>query len=322
LTSRSGKGYNPSTMEKYIAVFLAEDIGEGDITTNSIVPDTHVSEAVIVAKEDCVIAGQAYACMVFEALDPNVSYEIVIKDGQIASKGDVVSQIKAKTRAILSGERVALNIFQRLSGIATATSRFVRATEGRHTRILDTRKTTPGMRTMEKYAVTMGGGMNHRFGLSDMALIKENHIAIAGSITKAVEAVRQHCSVRGTSEASIEGEARTALLVEGATLAPLIGEASIEGEARTALLVEVEVKDIEELMEAVETKVDRIMLDNWKDEDVISAVEYVRRRIPLEVSGNMTVERAGALAATGIDFISVGSITHSLKSADLSLLIV
>jgi nicotinate-nucleotide pyrophosphorylase (carboxylating) len=273
--------YFPLIMENIINRFLAEDIGAGDVTTNSIVPENHRSRAVIVAKEDCVIAGQEYGQSVFRALDPGVSYEAVAKDGESVTKGSVVTRMEAQTKAILTGERVALNILQRLSGIATATRRFADAVEGTGAVILDTRKTTPGLRAMEKLAVRMGGGSNHRFDLSEMALIKENHITIAGSIGKAVTAIRK----------------------------------------KSPVPIEVEVKNMNELVEAVELKVDRIMLDNWKDSDVPDAVGYVRKRIPLEVSGNMTVERARQLAQTGIDYISTGSITHSFTSADLSLLI-
>jgi nicotinate-nucleotide pyrophosphorylase (carboxylating) len=269
------------TMEEEIGRFLAEDIGQGDVTTDSIVPQDHVSDAVIIAKEECIIAGHAFVRKVFVTLDGDADYEEVIKDGVVAGKGQIVSRMRAKTRAILTGERVALNIFQRLSGVATATKRFVDAVEGTGVEILDTRKTTPGLRAAEKHAVLMGGGRNHRFDLGEMALIKENHIAIAGSITKAVEMVRHGSSVA----------------------------------------IEVEVTNMAELEEALKEGVDRIMLDNWNDEDVRKAVSLVTGRIPLEVSGNMTVERAREIARTGVDLISAGSITHSFKSADLSLLI-
>ncbi len=268
-------------MEEVIRRFLAEDIGKGDVTTNSIVPVDHTSVAAITAKEGCVIAGHEFVRKVFVALDPDGSYEDLVGDGMKAGHGEVVSRVRARTSAILTGERVALNIFQRMSGIATATRRFVDAVAGTKVRILDTRKTSPGMRAMEKYAVLMGGGQNHRFGLYDMALVKENHIAIAGSIKAAVESIRKHSNVA----------------------------------------IEVEVKNMEELKEALEGRIERIMLDNWKDADIHEAVAFVNGRIPIEVSGNMTVERAGQIAGTGIDFISVGSITHSFKSADLSLLI-
>ncbi len=268
-------------MEEAIKRFLAEDIGEGDITTDSIVPADRRSEAFILAKEECVVAGHPFVRKVFEALDPDAAYEELVEDGAAADKGSTVSRVRARTRAILTGERVALNIFQRLSGIATATRGFVRAVEGTKVRILDTRKTSPGMRAMEKYAVRMGGGQNHRFGLYDMALVKENHIAVAGSLEEAVARIRK-CST---------------------------------------IAVEVEVRNMDELQQAMKAGADRIMLDNWKDADIREAVSLVGGSIPIEVSGNMTVGRAQEIARTGVDFISVGSITHSFKSADLSLLI-
>jgi nicotinate-nucleotide pyrophosphorylase (carboxylating) len=268
-------------MEERIRRFLAEDVGSGDITTDAIVPADHASAALIIAKEECVIAGHEFAKEMFVTLDPGASYEDLIKDGTTAHPGESVARVKARTRAILTGERSALNILQRLSGIATATRKFVDAVAGTGVRILDTRKTSPGLRSMEKYAVLMGGGENHRFGLYDMALVKENHIAIAGSIKAAVERIRK----------------------------------------QSQCAIEVEVKNMKELKEAKEEGVERIMLDNWRDEDIDKAVALVSGGIPIEVSGNMTVERAGRIAGTGIDFISVGSITHSFRSADLSLLI-
>jgi nicotinate-nucleotide pyrophosphorylase (carboxylating) len=268
-------------MEEAIRQYLTEDIGKGDITTDSIVPADHVSAASIIAKEECVIAGHAFVREAFGILDRDVVYEELVKDGSVAEKGAIVSKVRARTRAILTGERVALNVFQRLSGIATATRAFVLAAQGTKAQILDTRKTSPGMRAMEKYAVRAGGGQNHRFGLYDMALVKENHIAIAGSIREAVARIRK----------------------------------------RSTLALEVEVRNMEELREALGEQVDRIMLDNWKDADIREAVALVAGRVPIEVSGNMTVERVREVARTGIDFISVGSITHSFKSADLSLLI-
>lgn len=270
-----------SHMENTIAAFLAEDIGSGDVTTDSIVPKDHSSSARIVAKEECVIAGQRFAAEVFRTLDKKLVYESTVADGSTVLKGTTVATISGQTRAILTGERVALNILQRLSGIATATRQFVNAIQGTTTAILDTRKTTPGMRSMEKYAVLMGGGQNHRFDLSEMALIKENHVSIAGSIHEAVERVRS-----------------------GSTIP-----------------IEVEARNMDELREALAEGVERIMLDNWNDGDVAQAVGFVDGRTKLEVSGNMTPDRARVLARTGIDFISVGAITHSFKSADLSLLI-
>jgi nicotinate-nucleotide pyrophosphorylase (carboxylating) len=268
-------------MDRAIEAFLAEDIGRGDITTDSIVPADWVSEGAIIAKEECVIAGHAPARKIFEFLDGDIWYEEIIRDGEVARPGNTVSLIRGRTRAILTGERVALNLFQRLSGIATATRQFVNAVERTRATILDTRKTAPGLRAHEKYAVRVGGGQNHRFDLSEMALVKENHITAAGSIKEAVARIRR----------------------------------------RSTVTIEVEVKDMAELEEAVAEAVDIIMLDNWNLEDTRKAVLYVSGKIPLEASGNMTIERVHEVALTGVDFISVGALTHSFEAADLSLLI-
>jgi nicotinate-nucleotide pyrophosphorylase (carboxylating) len=267
-------------MDEWIEAFLKEDIGERDITTEAVVPENHTSEAIILTKADGVVAGHIFVKEIFKHLDRDVQYEELKQDSKRVIKGDVVAIITGKSRAILTGERVALNILQRLSGIATLTRSFVEAVEGSGVKILDTRKTSPGLRSMEKYAVKMGGGHNHRFNLSEMALIKENHIAIARSIKEAVKRVR----------------------------------------SQSNRPIEVEVRNMEELKEAMEASVDRIMLDNWDIESIKHAVSLVNKRTPLEVSGNMTVEKAREVAKTGIDFISVGAITHSFKSLDMTLL--
>jgi len=267
-------------MKDRIKAYLKEDIGTEDITTNAIVPGDHVSKARIIAKEDGVIAGNVFAAGVFMELDDRFSYEEVAYDGKYVKKGDVIAIVQGKTRAILTGERVALNILQRLSGIATLTKRFVDAIGNTGTKILDTRKTSPGHRIAEKYAVKMGGGDNHRIDLSVMALIKENHIAVAGSIKQAVKKVRAYSKVP----------------------------------------VEVEVKNMEELKQALDEDIDRILLDNWDTKSTREAVLYVNKRIPLESSGNMTLERVAEVAKTGVDFISIGALTHSFKSLDISLL--
>jgi nicotinate-nucleotide pyrophosphorylase (carboxylating) len=263
-----------------IKAYLKEDIGTGDITTDSIVSENQTSRARIIAKDDGIIAGNMFAAAVFMLLDNQIRYEEVKCDGEHVEKGDIIAVVEGKTRAILTGERVALNILQRLSGIATLTRQFVDAIKGTETKILDTRKTSPGHRITEKYAVKMGGGTNHRMDLSEMALIKENHIAAAGSIKEAVERVRSHSNVP----------------------------------------VEVEVKNMTELKEAMEERVDRILLDNWNAESTRDAVLYVNKRIPLESSGNMTLERVAEFAKTGVDFISIGALTHSYKALDISLL--
>jgi len=267
-------------MTKQIEAFLKEDIGTGDVTTDAIVPEDHTSKADIIAKADGVIAGHIFARKVFQSLDRDISYEELKQDGERVARGDILAVIAGKSRAILTGERIALNLLQRLSGIATLTRSFVDAVEGTGVKILDTRKTSPGLREMEKYAVTMGGGHNHRFTLGEMALIKENHIAIAGSIQEAVRRVRSQSTVP----------------------------------------IEVEVKSMEELQEAMAARVDRIMVDNWDIKSIKHAVSLVNKKIPLEVSGNMTVEKAREIAQTGIDFISVGAITHSFTSLDMTLL--
>lgn len=267
-----------------IEQFLAEDVGGGDITTDSIIDGQDKSEAVIVAKEDGVIAGHRLARGVFQALDPEIVYDERKSDGSFVRTGDTVVRIAGKTRAILSGERTALNILQRLSGVATTTRRFVdQIAGGTRAKILDTRKTTPGMRVLEKYAVRMGGGDNHRINLNDMALIKENHITAAGSISKAVQSVRKAFPDRP---------------------------------------IEVEVRNMDELEQALGESVDRIMLDNWSTEEMKKGVARVNRAVELEASGNMSLERVREVAETGVDLISVGAITHSYKSLDLSLLIV
>jgi nicotinate-nucleotide pyrophosphorylase (carboxylating) len=263
-----------------IKAYLKEDIGAGDVTTNAIVPEDHASKARIIAKEDGIIAGNMFAAGVFMLLDNQLLYEEVICDGERVKNGDIIAIVKGKTRAILSGERVALNILQRLSGIATLTKKFVDAIEGTGTKILDTRKTSPGHRIAEKYAVKMGGAVNHRIDLSEMALIKENHIAVAGSIKEAVKRVH----------------------------------------ANSRVPVEVEVKNMTELREALDEHVDRILIDNWDIASTREAVSYTNKRIPLEASGNMTLERVGNVAKTGVDFISIGALTHSFKSLDISLL--
>jgi nicotinate-nucleotide pyrophosphorylase (carboxylating) len=267
-------------MDVRIKDFLQEDIGAGDITTDAIVPLDHRSKAVILAKAEGVVAGHSFAREVFQSLDRDIQYKELKQDGAQVKRGEQVARITGKSRAILTGERLALNILQRMSGIATYTRRFVDAVAGTGVKILDTRKTSPGLRNMEKYAVRMGGGFNHRLNLSEMALIKENHIAVAGSIADAVKQVR----------------------------------------SRFKVPIEVEVRTMADLREALEAGVDRIMLDNWNIGSIKKAVSLVKKKIPLEVSGNMTVERAREAARTGIEFISVGALTHSFTALDMTLL--
>jgi nicotinate-nucleotide pyrophosphorylase (carboxylating) len=268
-------------MDEMTRHYLDEDLGAGDITTNATIPEDSIARADIIAKEAGVLAGHGMATELFLLLDPYLEYQEIHRDGQAVQKGWIVATLTGRTRAILTGERVALNILQRLSGIATATRQFVEAIAGTKAVILDTRKTTPGFRMAEKYAVRIGGGSNHRLNLSEMALIKDNHITASGSIKEAVQRVR----------------------------------------ALSAVSVEVEVRDMKELQEALDEKVDRIMLDNWSIEDLSKGVVLTGGRIPLEASGNITLERVREVAETGVDFISVGSITHSFRALDLSLLL-
>jgi nicotinate-nucleotide pyrophosphorylase (carboxylating) len=230
-----------------------------------------------------VIAGLEVARLAFGLVDEQVQLKPLVADGEQVSTGQVVATIRGPGRGILSGERVALNFLQRMSGIATTTHRFVQAVAGTGAIILDTRKTAPGLRLLDKWAVRLGGGQNHRFGLYDMVLIKENHITAAGGIAEAVQAARN-------------------------------------GSGRK-LAVEVEVRDLAELQEAMSLEVDRILLDNMSLEEMREAVRLVRGRLPLEASGNVTLESAAAIAATGVDFISVGLLTHSVKALDISLLL-
>jgi nicotinate-nucleotide pyrophosphorylase (carboxylating) len=267
-----------------IDLALEEDRGAGDWTTRWTVPARTKAHASIIAKADGVIAGVALAAAVFLRLDPRVDFEVMAGDGVAVSAGDRVVRVVGPGRAILTGERVALNFLQHLSGIATATRRFVDATAGTGTRILDTRKTTPGWRALEKAAVQAGGGDNHRAGLYDMVLIKENHAAIAGGLAEAIRRVRDQ-NTRG-------------------------------------LPVTVEVHSTEDLDTALAAGVERLLLDNMDTAAMAAIVRRVRklRKPPLlEASGNMTIERIAEVAATGVDFISVGALTHSAPVLDLSL---
>lgn len=269
-----------------IDLALAEDRGAGDWTTRWTVPARAEAEARIVAKASGVVAGTAIAEAVFLRLEPAASVHTVAADGSAVVAGDVVCDIRGPARAILTGERVALNFLQRLSGIATLTRRFVDAVGGTGVRILDTRKTTPGWRTLEKAAVRAGGGVNHRAGLYDMVLLKENHIAVAGGIAEAVRRVREH--------------------------------------NRARLPIEVEVRDLDELAQAIDAGVERVLLDNMSLEIMRQAADRARlAAVPprLEASGNMTLDRVRAVAETGIDDISVGALTHSAVALDLSLVV-
>lgn len=276
----------PDPIDTLIAAALAEDVGSGDRTTEWTVPPEREVQARVVTKAPGVIAGIDAAVRVFRCLDPELRVEPLTDDGGRAVPGNSVIRLAGRARSILTGERVALNFLQRLSGIATTTRSFVDAIEGTGSRILDTRKTTPGMRALEKAAVRAGGGENHRFGLHDMVLIKENHIAAAGGLTEAVASVRGHNSER--------------------------------------LAVEVEATNLMEVAEALAAGVDRILFDNMPLPMLAEAVRQVRSAagaVETEASGGISLGTVHSVASTGVDFISVGALTHSAPALDLSLLV-
>jgi len=267
---------------------LEEDVGTGDITSAATVPESTVARAHLVAKAAGVLSGVDVAEATFLAIDPGIRFSTCAGEGCRVAKGDLVFTVEGRARALLAAERTALNFLAHLSGVATLTARFVDAVAGSGARILDTRKTTPGMRLLEKRAVRSGGGMNHRVGLYDMVLMKENHIRAAGGITKAISACNQYLRHQGL----------------------------------TGTKVEVETTCEEEVREALAAGCDRIMLDNMTEDEMRSSVLLIRSIAPateIEASGNMTLERVPAVAKTGVDFISIGALTHSAPVLDLSL---
>lgn len=272
---------NNKEIDKVIIRALAEDIGPGDVTTNLIVPKGQKSTAFFYAKEDGVIAGLAIAKSVFKVLDKKCTWKNFVKDGDKVNAGTKIAEISGTYRALLTGERTALNLLQRLSGIATQTSEFVRLAEGTKVRVLDTRKTVPGLRTLDKYAVKTGGGENHRFGLYDMVLIKDNHIKAAGGITAAVERIRKNLKKK-------------------------IG-------------IEVETTNLDEVCEAINCKVDIIMLDNMTNDMMREALKIIRGKTKVEASGNVSVKNFRQIAEIGVDYISIGSLTHSVKALDINM---
>ncbi|CAN5620812.1 carboxylating nicotinate-nucleotide diphosphorylase [soil metagenome] len=272
---------------------LAEDIGPGDVTTNSIVPADAVLRGRILAKDAGVVAGLDVAHAVLLQLEDQIGFIRGVAEGAPVTSGAVLANISGSARALLTGERTALNFLGRMSGIATLTRQFVAKVSGTSTRIIDTRKTAPGLRAIDKLAVRRGGGENHRMGLFDMVLIKDNHIDFAGSITAAVERARAATTPRGL---------------------PTWGPRSA-----TNLEIEVEARTLEDVKEALDLKVDRILLDNMTPEVVHEAVALNGGRAILEASGNVTLENVREIAETGVDFISVGSLTHSARVFDVSL---
>jgi nicotinate-nucleotide pyrophosphorylase (carboxylating) len=272
-----------SQIKPIIQNALAEDIGDGDVTTDCIIPPEVILEGQFMAKANGIVAGLAVVRLTFSLVDERVQFTPHVTDGDALEKGAIIATVSGSGRALLSGERVALNLLQRMSGIATLTRQFVDAVSGTKAIILDTRKTAPGLRLLDKWAVRLGGGQNHRLGLYDMVLIKDNHITAAGSITEAVKRVRA-------------GDKR--------------------GRA-----IEVEVKSLAELQETLELAVDRILLDNMSPAQMREAVQIANGRTPLEASGNVSLDNVAGIAATGVDYISVGALTHSVRALDISLLL-
>lgn len=273
------------TIDEFIRNAVQEDVGEGDHTSLACVPEDAVGRAHALVKEDGVIAGLAIAEQIFYFIDPSLQVESLAKDGDDVTPGTVVMQVSGSVRSILQGERLVLNVMQRMSGIAGTTRRIVRRLEGLDTKVLDTRKTTPGMRFLEKMAVKIGGGENHRFGLFDMMMLKDNHIDFAGGIRPAIERANAY---------------RRSHALE--------------------IPLEIEARNLEELDEILEVGgVDRVMLDNFGFDDLREAVRRVDGRVETEASGNITEATARQYAECGVDFISMGALTHSVKSLDISL---
>ncbi len=273
------------TIDEIVKQALIEDLGDGDHTSLATIPDSAFGKAQLIAKQNGILAGVDVAIKVFKAVDTGIQVEIIKKDGNIIREGDPVLVVEGNAQSILSAERTALNFIQRMSGIATFTYKMVRKLEGLKTKILDTRKTTPVNRAIEKMAVQIGGGHNHRFGLYDMIMIKDNHVDFAGGITQAIMATNEYLSNNNKD-----------------------------------LKIEIEVRNFQELREAMETGgIDRIMLDNFTPEDLLMAVQIINHEYETEASGGITIENIREYAETGVDFISVGALTHQIKSLDLSL---
>ncbi|MCD8165919.1 MAG: carboxylating nicotinate-nucleotide diphosphorylase, partial [Bacteroides sp.] len=271
-------------IDKLIDLAFAEDIGDGAHTTLSSIPATAIGRSKLLIKESGVLAGIEIAKEVFHRFDPEMKVEVFIEDGTEVKPGDIAMVVEGKVQSLLQTERLMLNIMQRMSGIATMTRRYVRQLEGTNTRVLDTRKTTPGMRMLEKMAVKIGGGVNHRIGLFDMILLKDNHVDFAGGIEKAITGAKNYCQEKGKD-----------------------------------LKIEIEVRNFNELEEVLRIGgVDRIMLDNFTPEDTCKAVQMIDGRYETESSGGITFDTLRDYAECGVDFISVGALTHSVKGLDMS----
>ena len=275
---------NQFYVDNLIKTALLEDINYVDITTDYLIPEDQENEAKFLAKADGVLCGIEVALRVFTLIQPDFQYEVFIHDGEEVKKGDIIAKIKGKTRTILKGERTALNLLQHMSGISSMTNRIVKIVEGTNASIADTRKTLPGMRPLQKYAVTVGGGKNHRFNLSDAAMLKDNHVDAGGGITNAVTKLRTKLGHMAK--------------------------------------VELEVRTLDELREALSVDVDVIMLDNMDNDTMREAVKIADGKPLLEASGGITEETIRGVAETGVDIISIGALTHSVKAFDISLKII
>lgn len=270
--------------DRLIDLAFAEDIGDGDHTTLCCIPETAMGKSHLLIKEDGILAGVEVAKRVFARFDPEMKVEVLIGDGAHVRKGDIAMVVSGKVRSLLQTERLMLNIMQRMSGIATMTNKYVERLKGTNTHVLDTRKTTPGMRMLEKQAVKIGGGMNHRIGLFDMILLKDNHVDFAGGIANAINRCHEYLREKGLD-----------------------------------LKIEIEVRNLDELRQAMECGgINRIMLDNFSVADTRKAVEMVAGRFETESSGGITFDTIRDYAECGVDFISVGALTHSVKGLDMS----
>lgn len=272
-------------IDEWIALAFAEDIGDGDHTTLCCIPPGEMGKSRLIIKEDGVVAGIGPAQRIFNYFDPTMKMNVFIPDGTEVKNGDIAFTVEGKIQSILQTERLTLNIMQRMSGIATTTRRYVKALEGTKTRVLDTRKTTPGMRLLEKEAVRIGGGINHRIGLYDMILLKDNHVDFAGGIEQAITRVHRYLKEKGKT-----------------------------------LKIEIEARNLDELADILRVGgIDRIMLDNFNTDDTREAVRLIDGRYETESSGGITFDTLRSYAECGVDFISVGALTHSVKSLDMSL---
>ena len=274
---------NKIYVDNIIKTALLEDINYCDVTTDYLIPAEQNGKAEFVSKADGIVCGTEIAVRVFQILDENISFEILKKDGEEVKKGDLILTVKGKTAVLLKGERTALNLIQHMSGISTASNKYAKIVEGTNASIADTRKTLPGLRPLQKYAVMTGGAKNHRYNLSDAAMLKDNHIDAAGGITAAITKLRSK-----------------------------IGHMT---------KIEVETRNLDELREALDAKADIIMLDNMSPELMKKAVEITNKRAILEASGGITDETLRAVAESGVDIISVGALTHSVKAFDISMYI-